>query len=219
MVDDDGIWTEVRRRATPEGEARPALFLDRDGTIVEEVGYLCRADDVRPITGAARVISAANRRDIAVVLVSNQSGIGRGLYGWEAFAEVQAALLRALAARGAVIDAVFACPFHAEADPPHRHPDHPDRKPNPGMLLRAAALLPIDPARSWIVGDRASDIEAGRRAGLAGGVLVATGFGGKAEERTAALRPDGRSRFDVRSAASIADVLAIVPLFGGEHHF
>src|SRR5690606_16820403 len=78
-------------------------------------------------------------------------------------------LVRRLAAEGAVIDAVYACPFHAEAtDARYRHPDHPDRKPNPGMILRAVAEHRIDPARSFLVGDQPSDLEAARRAGIRG---------------------------------------------------
>lgn len=213
----EGLWEQI---LVPFDAASPtpALFLDRDGVIVEEVGFLKHPKNVRIIAGAAGVIAQANRLGLAVVIVSNQSGIGRGLFDWNDFARVQARILAAMAAHGAVINGVFACPHHPEAAPPYRHPDHPARKPGPGLLLRAAVRLPIDLARSWIVGDRASDLAAGRNAGLAGGVLVATGFGGPATERQAALHLAAGSRFRVLLADAIGDVAATLPLFS-DHRF
>ncbi len=211
-IDDDGLWVQVLR--DPPGPARrAALFLDRDGVIVEEVGHLARVEDVRLIDGAAAVIAAANRRRIPVVVASNQSGIGRGLFDWQAFIDVQNRILDALATADAHLDAVFACPHHPRAAPPYGHPDHPARKPNPGMLQRAATLLVLDLARSWIVGDRARDLEAGQRAGLAGGLLVTTGYGAGADEQTAALALAQDGRFRVRIGTSVAAALDAVPLF------
>lgn len=170
-LDDDGTWVQVFPRE-PDQPFRPALFLDRDGVLVEEVGYLHRPEDVRLVAGAADVIAAAGVRNICVVIVTNQSGVGRGLYSWADFAAVQEVILAHLTAKGARIDAVMACPHHAEAQPRYQHPNHADRKPNPGMILKAAAALRIDRPSSWIVGDRTGDLEAGRAAGLAGGLLV-----------------------------------------------
>lgn len=168
-TDDIGLWCEL-------GEAselsRPALFLDRDGVIVEEINYLCRAADVRMIDGVAPAIARCNGLHIPVVVVTNQSGIGRGLYGWDDFHGVQAAIVEALAAAGAHLDGVLACAYYAEALAPFRIADHPWRKPNPGMLRAAASGLNLDLSRSWIVGDRASDLAAGLAAGLLGGALV-----------------------------------------------
>ena len=93
---------------------RPALFLDRDGAVVEDTEYLCRAEDIVMIPGAAAVIAAANRLGIAVVLVTNQAGIGRGYYGWAEFKTVQQAIVAALAREGARLDAVYACAHHPE---------------------------------------------------------------------------------------------------------
>ncbi|MEX2629773.1 MAG: HAD-IIIA family hydrolase [Tistlia sp.] len=187
----DGLWCERRRLREPG--SRPAsgraLFLDRDGVVVEEVGYLHRPAEVRVAPGAAALCRAARAAGWAVVLVSNQSGVGRGRYGWPAFAATQAEIERQLAAAGAPepFDLVLACPHHPEGLGRYRHPDHPARKPNPGMLLRAGALLALEPAAGWIVGDRALDLEAGRRAGLAGGLHVLTGHGAAAGERARAL--------------------------------
>ena len=212
-IDDEGVWCEVLRRSAG-GAARPALFLDRDGVVVEETDYLSRPEDVRLIPGAAELIAAANRGDIAVILFTNQAGIGRGYYGWDAFAGVQRTLLDKLQSARAFVNAVYACPHHADGTPPYRHPDHPARKPNPGMVLRARAALGLDFASSWVVGDRASDLDAGRRAGLAGGVHVLTGHGSDAGERRAALAL-GSPEFKVDGADTVAGARALIPLFGG----
>ena len=210
-IDDDGVWLQVLRKprtSTP----RPALFLDRDGVVVEDVGHLSRAENVRPIPGAADVIAAANRRAIPVVIVTNQSGIGRGLFGWPEFIDVQGRILDGLASRGAFVDAVLACPHHPEAKPPYDHPDHPARKPNPGMLLRAARLMPLDLARSWIVGDRARDIAAGRNAGIEGALYVTIGNDRHPDEQAAALALAERDCFRVLVGPTIRAALTLVPL-------
>jgi D-glycero-D-manno-heptose 1,7-bisphosphate phosphatase len=205
-LDAEGVWCEVSASYSQGG---PALFLDRDGVVVEEADYLHRVDDIAICAGAAVVISVANANAIPVVLVTNQSGIGRGYYGWAEFCAVQEAIQSAIAQEGAHFDAVYACPHHRDGQGAFAHPDHPARKPNPGMLQRAAAALDIDMVRSWLVGDHASDIEAAKRAGLAGALHVLTGHG--LGERAAAMALSG-PRFDVRSATSIADALTL-PLF------
>lgn len=214
MIGEDGVWEQVLACA-PSGPAlRPALFLDRDGVIVEEVGHLRRPEQVRIIAGAAEVIATAAAHGAAVVIVSNQSGLGRGLFGWDDFIAVQARILGALAAAGARVDGVFVCPHHPEARPPYRHSDHPARKPNPGLLLRAASRLRLDLGRSWIVGDRVRDLAAGINAGLAGGMLVGTGYGRDAKEKRALRGLQGGHGFRVLSGVSIADALGL-PLLGG----
>ena len=183
-LDPAGLWREVRAR--PAATPRPALFLDRDGTLIELVPYLHRAEEVAPIAGAFESLAAA-RDDVRVIVVTNQSGIGRGLYGWEAFAAVQERVIALADAAGARIDAVYACPA-----PPGS--GAACRKPNPGMLHAAAADLGIDLGASWIAGDSASDLEAGRRAGLARGWLVPSGHGGRERGVAAGL---GRAGFSV----------------------
>ena len=209
-IDEEGVWCQFFKLGSEA--RRTALFLDRDGVVVDEVHYLRHARDVRLAAGAAKVIAHANRRDLAVVLVTNQAGIGRGIFGWPEFARVQERIVADLAAEGASLDAVYACPHHAKARAPYDHPDHPARKPNPGMLSRAIEALGLDAGTSWIVGDRASDLEAGRAAGLLGGLHVLTGYGARLGEREAAMAlADGR--FRAVGAASIADVPARVSLF------
>jgi D-glycero-D-manno-heptose 1,7-bisphosphate phosphatase len=214
LVDDRGVWRQVLRQPA-DSVLRPALFLDRDGVIVEDNGHLSRVDDMRLIDDAAAVIALANQAGIAVVVVSNQSGIGRGLFGWEQFAQVQERLLERLAARGALADAVLACPHHPQARPPYAHSDHPSRKPNAGMILSAAEMLPIRREASWIVGDRWTDLAAGRSAGLAGGLHVATGHGSHPGERDAALALGGTGRFTVRVGQSVAAAASLVSLMAG----
>ena len=187
-LNSDGVWCQVLRRPS---SGRPALFLDRDGAVVDETGYLHRIEDIRIISGAGEVIAAANRRNVPVIMVTNQSGIGRGYYGWPEFKSIQDAIVASLAADGATIDAVYACAHHPEAEGVLAHPNHPARKPNPGMLLQAAPDLALDLKSSWLVGDKANDIEAAKRAGIAGALQVATGYG--AAERQRARNSPARS--------------------------
>ncbi len=202
-LDGHGLWRSLAPHACRGGAA---LFLDRDGVIVEETGYLGKVEDVALIPGAAATIAAANRLGIPVVVVTNQAGIGRGYYGWADFAAVQQAIAEALAEQGARLDAVYACAFHPMGQGIYAHPDHPDRKPRPGMLLRAAADLSLDLSRSWLVGDKAIDIETARTAGTAGALLVMTGYGASERSQAAAL---ATPRFEVRFADTIAGALAL----------
>lgn len=209
-IGEDGIWRQLLTRVTGVNP-RPALFLDRDGVIVEEVHYLHRIKDMKVMPGAADVIGRANRAGVPVVVVTNQAGIGRGKYGWKEFIAVQDAMLDELASAGAYVNAVFACPHHAEGVAPYDIADHPARKPNPGMLLAAAELLPIGFEGSWIVGDRAGDIEAAKRAGCSGGVHVSCGHGSEPGERDAAMA-HRNAGFHVWDAETIADVRDLIPL-------
>ena len=146
---------------------RPALFLDRDGVLNEDRGYVHRWEDFCWIPGAREAVAAFNARGWWVFVVTNQSGVGRGYYAEDDVHALHARMSEALAAEGARIDAFYHCPFHPEAlEDRYRHPDPPDRKPNPVMLLRAMADWPVDAARSVMVGDKAIDLEAGRRAGV-----------------------------------------------------
>jgi D-glycero-D-manno-heptose 1,7-bisphosphate phosphatase len=149
--------------------SRPALFLDRDGVLNEDLGYPHRVEDLRWMPGAREAVRAANEAGWWVFVVTNQSGVARGLFGLAAVQRFHEAMAAQLAEVGARVDRFYVCPFHAEAaEARWRHPDHPDRKPNPGMLLRAVAEHPVERDRSVLVGDRASDLEAARRAGVRG---------------------------------------------------
>jgi D-glycero-D-manno-heptose 1,7-bisphosphate phosphatase len=154
----------------------PAVFLDRDGTLNEEVGYLCRPGDVALIPGAREAVARLNAAAIPVIVVSNQAGIGRGKYGWEDYHAVMARIGELLAEGGAHLDGAYAAPHHPKGVGEYAHPDHPDRKPNPGMLLQAAREHGLDLARSWMIGDKELDLRAGRNAGCRT-ALVLTGYG------------------------------------------
>lgn len=166
-----GLWVErIGGRMFPA--RRPALFLDRDGTINVDTGY---PDDPAAMVlrdGIASVIEAANQRGIPVIVVTNQSGIARGYFGWDAFARVNGRVLDLLGEQDAFVDMVLACAYHEAGSGPLAIADHPMRKPNPGMLLEAGRRLGLDLERSLIVGDKPADMEAGQRAGLARGWLV-----------------------------------------------
>lgn len=204
----DGIWFEVRGHPT-RGAHRPALFLDRDGVLVEEVHYLSRAEDVRMLPSAAGLIARANACTVPVIVVTNQAGIGRGLYDWAAFAAVEARIREELESQGAYIDAVLACPFHADAATSgYRHPDHPFRKPNPGMLLCASQGLALDLSRSWMVGDKVTDVLAARAARLDGSVHVLTGHG--LRDRGAVQRVGGLQVAIAEDAEGAMDFLPIL---------
>ena len=202
-LNSDGVWCQVLRRPS---SGRPALFLDRDGAVVDEIGYLHRIEDIRVISGAGEVIAAANRRSVPVIMVTNQSGIGRGYYGWPEFKSFQDAIVASLAANGATIDAVYACAHHLQAQGVLAHSNHPARKPNPGMLLQAAADLALDLKSSWLIGDKADDIEAAKRAGIAGALHIATGYGAAERQHSAKL---AGPNFDLRFGQSIADAITL----------
>lgn len=150
-----------------------AVFLDRDGTLIEDVGYARDPEQVRLLEGAAEALRELRRRGFRLVVVSNQSGIGRGLITPAEARAVHERFVRVLGEAGVALDAVRYCP-HA---PEERCSC---RKPSPGMLLEAAEALGLELAASWMVGDAPSDVEAGRRAGcrtllLGGGGAAADG--------------------------------------------
>ncbi|MDP6875860.1 MAG: HAD-IIIA family hydrolase [Alphaproteobacteria bacterium] len=207
FVDDDGVWVEILGQT----RSAPALFLDRDGVVVVETHYLHEVEKTELIPGAGETIALANQRGLHVVLVTNQSGVGRGYYGWAEFQAVQNKIKADLAAFGAHVDAVCACPYHPDAVAPYDR-DHGDRKPNPGMLLKAAAALGADLAPSWIVGDLPTDMGAGRNAGLSGGVHVLTGFGPGLRGEALAHATDG---FQVLGADNIDEARRLIPLLSG----
>ena len=147
----------------------PAVFLDRDGVLIEDTGYPHLEEHLRFVPGAFTAVRRLNALGYLCVVVTNQSGVARGFFTEPQMKAFNTLIVRRMAAKGAVIGGVYACPFHAEArEERYRHPDHPDRKPNPGMILSAIADLHIAPARSFLIGDQPTDLEAARRAGIPG---------------------------------------------------
>lgn len=180
----------------------PALFLDRDGVIVEDTGYLSRPEDVRLIEGAADLIRAANHAGLPVLVATNQSGVARGLFDWPDFDAVQAEISERLARENAWLDAVAACPFHPDFSQGYGPEQDRYRKPGPGLIELLARRLNVDPGASWMVGDQPWDVQAARAAGLAGAVIV-----GPPDRAPATPAEQGRaSGFQILECGDMRDV-------------
>jgi D-glycero-D-manno-heptose 1,7-bisphosphate phosphatase len=155
---------------------RKAVFLDRDGTINEEKNYLHRVEDFAFIPGVPQAIRRLNEAGYLVIVVTNQSGVARGYFELADVEALHAHVKGLLASEQAHIDGFFICPHHPEAGRGLWRRECDCRKGQPGMLLQAAGELHIDLGRSFMVGDKVADIEAGRRAGCTP-LLVLTGYG------------------------------------------
>jgi D-glycero-D-manno-heptose 1,7-bisphosphate phosphatase len=159
-----------------EAFAQPAVFLDRDGTINEQMGYINNENRFILLKGAARAIRNLNRSGYLVVVVSNQSGVARGYFPLDLVYRVNLKLRDLLALEGAFVDAVYFCPHHERGIVPGFNQICDCRKPRIGLFNRACRELPIDLSGSYVVGDRCLDIEFAERCGLPG-ILVETGYG------------------------------------------
>ncbi len=156
--------------------SRPAVFIDRDGTLTDEVGYVNHPKRLRLLPRSAEAIRRLNAAGVPAVVVTNQAGIARGYFSADVLDAVHAELRAMLGREGAHLDGVYFCPHHpTEGEPPFRTRCE-CRKPKPGLLLKAAADLDLDLARSVMVGDKPSDLEVAPQVG-ARGVLVLTGYG------------------------------------------
>lgn len=175
------------RPATPRS-LRPAVFLDRDGTINEDVGYLSELPQLTLYPWAIDAVRLLNRAGYLVVMVTNQGGIGRGMIRPEFVGELHAEIDRRLAAGGAVVDGWYSCPHHPEALVEALRVACECRKPAPGMARDAARDLGVDLERSWVVGDKWSDVQMLQRLG-GRAILVRTGWG----ELEEGVRPEGQT--------------------------
>ncbi|MFQ5876824.1 MAG: D-glycero-beta-D-manno-heptose 1,7-bisphosphate 7-phosphatase [Acidobacteriota bacterium] len=181
---------------------RPAIFLDRDGTISEEVGYVNHLSRYRLLPNSLEAIRLANRAGFLVIVTTNQSGVARGYFEESLVRQVHDRLRELAVAAGARLDGIYYCPHHPrEGSPPYRA-DCDCRKPRPGMLLRAAREHRVDLARSYAIGDGLPDIEAAAAAGVPG-ILVLTGYG-------RGLREHQPHRFTTVPVHTAEDLLAAV---------
>lgn len=155
---------------------RPAVFLDRDGTINEQMGYINHISRFQLLPGVGAAIARLNRQGLPVVVVSNQSGLARGYFPAALLEAVHEKMFRGLAEAGARIDALYFCPHHPEAKEARYRQACDCRKPKTGMLEQAARELGLDLARSYVIGDRWSDLRCGAAVG-ASTILVLTGYG------------------------------------------
>jgi D-glycero-D-manno-heptose 1,7-bisphosphate phosphatase len=155
---------------------RPAVFLDRDGTLIEEAGYLDRLERLVFFPYSVDAVRLLNRADLAVVIITNQAGVARGIFHEDFVAEAHRHVTMTLEEGGARVDGFYYCPHHPEASIEQYRTSCECRKPRPGMLRRAAEELKLDLARSFVIGDRWHDLQAGDAVG-ARGILVRTGYG------------------------------------------
>jgi D-glycero-D-manno-heptose 1,7-bisphosphate phosphatase len=188
---------------------RPAVFLDRDGTLTAEAEWVRSKADLVLLPFAGEAVARLSRAGFAVVVATNQSAIARGFLTEAELSEIHAHMTRELERDGGVVAGLYYCPHHPnEGHPPYRR-ECECRKPKPGMLLAAARELALDLGRSWTIGDAGRDLDAGEAAGVTG-ILVATGKGEAEFERLSVdRRPPQRFEPDVLAAAR-----AIVALQG-----
>lgn len=172
---------------------RPAVFVDRDGTLIREAGYLSEPEQVALLDGAVEALLRFQAAGYAIIIVTNQSGIARGYYDQEAYRRVERAVTARLEAEGVHVEGTYHCPHHPDFTGPCDC-----RKPATGLFERAAADLHLDLAASVYIGDRMRDVEPARQLG-GRGILVRTGYGA---EEALHVPPDVLVTGDLRAAAA-----------------
>jgi D-glycero-D-manno-heptose 1,7-bisphosphate phosphatase len=175
----------VSAPAATETGVRPAVFLDRDGVLMADYGYVGSVDRAELLPGAGEAVRRIRALGFAAVVVTNQSGVARGHYSENDVADLHRWMRAELAKSGAFLDAVYYCPHHPRQGQPPYLCDCDCRKPKPGMILRAAEELGLDLAHSIMVGDQTRDLQAARAARVPRRVLI-----GRAEESEAGLATD-----------------------------
>jgi len=200
----NGIWVSTPN--PPRFEGKPGLILDRDGVMVRETHYLRDPAKVALMPGLGALMAWARQQGMALACATNQSGIARGLISWPDFEAVEAEITRQLARVGHHLDLTLACPFHPDFPGPAPEDEARWRKPGPAMIERILTETGIDPARSWLIGDKKSDIEAARAAGLAGAIHVATGHGATERDTLSA----GTASFIVLHADDLFQALRLL---------
>ncbi len=201
---------ESARRKSADSGRRPAVFLDRDGTLIEEVGYVNHLDRVRVYPWAAEAVHKLNQAGLLVVVLTNQSGVARGYFTEELVEQVHQKIARELAARNARVDAFYYCPHHPNAPIERYRRDCRCRKPSTGLLEESARRFAIDLQSSFVVGDSYRDMQLGFNAG-ARTILVMSGYGrGEYEHQRAnwLRNPDGIAENLLEAVDRILEELA-----------
>lgn len=199
---DDLIPCPRAHRSGQPGTVSRAALLDRDGVVIMDTGYVASPEEVKLIPGAARAIRELREQGWRVAVVTNQSGVARGLITEEDLERINTRMEELLAAEGAELDALYYCPHHPKSAASSRYLSAcPCRKPAPGLLRQAALDLAIDLRHSWLVGDKPSDIAAGQAAGCRT-VLVGD-------------HPDARAAPEMKPDVRAPSLLAALPLILG----
>jgi len=167
---------------------KPAVFIDRDGTINEQRGYINHISRFKIIPGVEDAIRLLNQNNFLAIVVSNQSGVARGFYPIELVHEVHALMKQLLEENGSFLDAIFFCPHHPDGVIPEYTRKCDCRKPGTGLIDQACKSFDIDLSNSYVVGDLYSDMELAERAGVRG-ILVKTGYGLGEIEYTLPTKP------------------------------
>ncbi len=168
-------------------KSRIAVFVDRDGTITKEMGYLKEPAELRLIPRSGEAIRLLNEKGILTIMVSNQSGVARGYFTEKTVRETHKRLKELLAEKGAHLDGVYYCPHHPEFGLPKYRKNCNCRKPKSGMLLRADRKFNLDLEKCYVIGDKVDDIQLSRNVG-AKGILVLTGYGERSKSKK--IEPD-----------------------------
>jgi D-glycero-D-manno-heptose 1,7-bisphosphate phosphatase len=161
------------------GPRRPAVFLDRDGTLMRDLGYLCDPSKVRLYPGTVPALKLLRKAGFRLIVLTNQSGVARGYFPLSAVGKVNRKVAASLRRGGAKVDAFFYCPHYPGGQVKSFSKRCGCRKPRPGMVRQASRKFPLDLKRGWMVGDKLDDLRLAKNAGLAGGILVLTGNGRK----------------------------------------
>ena len=201
QINKQNIWAEkISKKYFKES---PCLFLDRDGVLIDWKNYTMKSKDAKLITGCEKIIKECNKKDVPVILITNQGGIGLGLHTWGDFIRIQKKIINQLRKKNAKIDGVIACPHHPYAKGKYKHLNHSCRKPNGGMFLIAKKLFKVDLKKSYMVGDKINDLIAANSKNLKKGFLVLTGYGKEEKEKIKLLQ---KNFFSVKVISSLKNL-------------
>ncbi len=206
----DYTWLRLlRKEQSLNKNQQPALFLDRDGVVNKEKDFITHPDSLSLEEGVVALIAYYNQKSWPVIIVTNQSGIAKQKITWATYWQIEDRLIEMLAAEGAFIDLILACPCHPEGVAPYNGPDLPSRKPAAGMIDKACEILAIDKKASVIIGDRMRDIKAGDNGGLAYGLFTLSGHKEGLKEWHS-VRPEDFNNLQLHKIENMQQALPLV---------